>query len=214
MVWLFGVVWLFWLRVGLLYRVPAVGRSPQGELSRVMDRNFYYIGIAFFGIVNGLFNQTWLLFALIHAQILSPALLFGSVGLTLMFASLMVSTATIILGGIPAAIYERWVGAKEDSTEASLWIWLAGTGLLTLPGDGQFPQDRPLIAPTVRTNLSRTRRRTSVRQTAGSALQRLTRSVFRSGFAPALPVERMRGSMLTKPGKRYQAPQSPQRPPK
>jgi hypothetical protein len=107
-----------------------------------MDRTFYYIGIAFFGVINGLFNQTWLLFALIHAQILSPALLFGSVGLTLMFASLMVSTATIILGGIPAAIYEHWVGAKEDSTEASLWIWLAATGLLTLPARGQFPQDR------------------------------------------------------------------------
>ena len=92
-----------------------------------MDRTFYYIGIALFGVVNGLFNQTWLLFALLHAQILSPALLFGSVGLTLMFASLMVSTATIILGGIPAAIYEHIIGAKEDSTEVSLWIWLAGT---------------------------------------------------------------------------------------
>jgi hypothetical protein len=105
-----------------------------------MDRTLYYIGIAFFAMVNGLFNQTWLLFALIHVQILSPALLFGSVGLTLMFASLMVSTATIILAGIPAAIYERVVGAKDDSTEASLWIWLAGTGLLTLPAMGNFFQ--------------------------------------------------------------------------
>jgi hypothetical protein len=103
-----------------------------------MDRTFYYIGIAFFGIINGLFNQTWLLLALIHVQILSPALLFGSVGLTLMFASLMVSTATIIVGGIPAAIYERLVGAKDDSTEASLWIWLAGTAILTLPAMGNF----------------------------------------------------------------------------
>jgi hypothetical protein len=103
-----------------------------------MDRTFYYIGIALFGVVNGLFNQTWLLFALLHAQILSPALLFWSVGLTLMFASLMVSTATIILGGIPAAIYEHIIGAKEDSTEVSLWIWLAGTALLTLPAMGNF----------------------------------------------------------------------------
>ena len=118
--------------------VPAARRSPQGELSHTMDRTFYYIGIAFFGMINGLFNQTWLLFALIHAQILSPALLFGSVGLTLMFASLMVSTATIILGGIPAAIYEHVIGAKEDSTEVSLWIWLAGTALLTLPAMGNF----------------------------------------------------------------------------
>ena len=103
-----------------------------------MDRTFYFVGIAFFGMVNGLFNQTWLVFALIHVQILAPALLFGSVSLTLMFTSLMVSTATIILGGIPAAIYERVIGAKADSTEASMWIWLAGTALLTLPAIGDF----------------------------------------------------------------------------
>ena len=57
-----------------------------------------------------------------------------------MFASLMASTATIIVGGIPAAIYERFIGAKDDSTEASLWIWLAGTALLTLPAIGNFFQ--------------------------------------------------------------------------
>jgi hypothetical protein len=107
-----------------------------------MERHWYYIGIAFFGMVNGIFNQLALLFALIHAQILAPALLFGSVPLTLMFASLMVSTATIILAGVPAAIYERYVGAKEDSTEASLWIWLAGTAILTLPAMGNFLQYR------------------------------------------------------------------------
>jgi hypothetical protein len=103
-----------------------------------MDRNMYYVAIAFFGMVNGIFNQLWLLFALIHVQILAPALLFGSVPLTLIFSSLMVSTATIILAGIPAAIYEHFVGAKEDSTEVSMWIWLAGTALLTLPAIGNF----------------------------------------------------------------------------
>ena len=105
-----------------------------------MERHWYFVGIAFFGMINGLFNQVALWFALIPMQILAPALLFGSVSLTLMFASLMVSTATIILGGIPAAIYERLIGAKEDSTDASLWIWLAGTGLLTLPAMGNFLQ--------------------------------------------------------------------------
>ena len=105
-----------------------------------MDRNFYYVGIAFFGMINGIFNQLALLFALIHVQILAPALLFGSVPLTLMFSSLMVATGTIILGGIPAALYERFVGAKDDSTEASLWVWLAGTGILTIPAIGNFIQ--------------------------------------------------------------------------
>lgn len=103
-----------------------------------MERNLYYIGIAFFGMINGIFNQTALLFALIHLQILAPALLFGSSALTLLFSSLMVSTATIIIAGIPAAFYERFIGAKEDSTFASLWIWLASTALLTLPAIGNF----------------------------------------------------------------------------
>ena len=103
-----------------------------------MDRVYYYVGIAFFATINGLFNQLGVLFALIHAQILAPALLFGSVPLTLMFASLMVSTATVILGGIPAMIYERYIGAKDDSTEASLFIWLAGTALLSVPAIGNF----------------------------------------------------------------------------
>ena len=50
----------------------------------------------------------------------------------------MVSTATIILAGIPAAIYERFIGAKDDSTVVSMWIWLAGTAILTLPAIGNF----------------------------------------------------------------------------
>lgn len=102
-----------------------------------MSRNFYYIGIAFFGMINGIFNQLWLIFALVYVQTFAAPLLFGSVSLTLMFASLMVSTATIILGGIPAAIFERVTGAS-DSNDASLWIWLVGTALLTLPAAGNF----------------------------------------------------------------------------
>ena len=103
-----------------------------------MDRNFYYVGIAFFGMVNGVFNQLAVLFALIHVQVLAPTLLFGSVPLTLFFTSLMVSTATVILGGVPAALYERFVGVKDDSSETSMWIWLAGTGILTIPAVGNF----------------------------------------------------------------------------
>lgn len=103
-----------------------------------MDRQYYYIAIAFFGMINGLFNQVALLFAILHVQILAPALLFGSTGLTLLMSSLMVSTATIILGGIPAAIYERVTSSDRESSLVSLWIWLAGTAMLTLPAIGNF----------------------------------------------------------------------------
>ena len=102
-----------------------------------MERNAYYIGIAFFGMINGLFNPA-LAFAYVVSKILMYGPLFGSEALITYFASLMLSTATVILGGIPAAIYEHVVGAKDDSTVASLWIWLAATAILTLPAIGNF----------------------------------------------------------------------------
>jgi hypothetical protein len=103
-----------------------------------MNRDWYYIAIAAFGMINGLFNQALVPTAYVFMKILAPALLFGSEALTLMFSSLMVSTGTIIVAGIPAALYERFVGAKDDSTEASMFIWLALTGLFTLPAVGNF----------------------------------------------------------------------------
>jgi hypothetical protein len=102
-----------------------------------MERNFYYIGIAFFGMINGLFSPL-LLFAYVWSKVLMSFPLFEVEGLIFYFASLMLSTATIILGGIPAAIYERFAGIADDSTPTSLWIWLAGTAILTVPAIGDF----------------------------------------------------------------------------
>lgn len=102
-----------------------------------MERHWYYIGIAFFGMVNGMFHPLRVM-TYIFTKVLMTVPLFGSEALIFYFSSLMLATATIILAGIPAVIYERCVGAKEDSTEASLWIWLAGTAILTLPAIGGF----------------------------------------------------------------------------
>jgi hypothetical protein len=102
-----------------------------------MERNFYYVGIAFFGMINGIFNPL-ILFAYVWSKVLVSYLLFDVEQLVFYFASLMLSTATVILGGIPAAIYERFNGIKDDSTVTSLWIWLAGTAILTIPAIGNF----------------------------------------------------------------------------
>lgn len=45
---------------------------------------------------------------------------------------LAISVMTLLLGAIPAALYERLRGLKE-STPVSLGIWLAATGLIALP---------------------------------------------------------------------------------
>ncbi len=102
-----------------------------------MERQWYYIGIAFFGMINGMFNPLRV-FSYIFSKILMDVPLFGSEALIFYFSSLMTATATIILAGIPAAIYERLAGIKDDSTVVSLWIWLAGTAILTVPALGNF----------------------------------------------------------------------------
>ena len=48
------------------------------------------------------------------------------------FPSLLITVFTLLLGGIPAAIYERVRGLR-DSTSASLLIWLVATILITAP---------------------------------------------------------------------------------
>jgi len=101
------------------------------------ERNFYYIGIAFFGMINGIFNPFFVIVFQVSIYLMAEPL-FGSTAAIAYFASLMLSTATIILGGIPAALYERHIGAKDDSTVTSLWIWLAGTAVLTIPAIGNF----------------------------------------------------------------------------
>ncbi|MPZ38475.1 MAG: hypothetical protein GEU95_10450 [Rhizobiales bacterium] len=102
-----------------------------------MERHWYYIGIAFFGMINGMFHPLRV-FSYIFSKILMSVPLFGSEALIFYFSSLMTATATIILAGIPAAIYERFAGIKDDSTVVSLWIWLAGTAVLTIPALGNF----------------------------------------------------------------------------
>jgi hypothetical protein len=104
-----------------------------------MNRNFYFIAIAFFGMINGIpFLHPMYIIAFGYSVQLMAAPLFGSTSLIAYFASLMLSTLTIIVAGIPAAVYERITGAKDDSNSVSLWIWLAGAALLSLPAMGNF----------------------------------------------------------------------------
>jgi hypothetical protein len=101
------------------------------------ERSLYYIGIAFFGMINGIFNPLFFFVFQVSVYLMAEPL-FSSTAAIAYFSSLMLSTGTVILAGIPAALYERYAGAKDDSTVVSLWIWLAGAGLLTLPAIGNF----------------------------------------------------------------------------
>ncbi len=102
-----------------------------------MERQFYFIGIAFFGMINGMFHPLRVESYIATSYFMSLPL-FGSQGLIFYFSSLMLATGTVILAGIPAAVYERYRGLKDDSNVVALWIWLAGTAALALPAMGSF----------------------------------------------------------------------------
>jgi hypothetical protein len=104
-----------------------------------MERQWYYIGIAAFGMINGIFNPLFP-FGYLFSKMLMYAPLFGNESLIFYFAALMLSTATIIIAGIPSAIYDRIIGMRDDSSIVGLWIWLAGTGILSIPAVGNFLQ--------------------------------------------------------------------------
>ena len=101
-----------------------------------MTKNGFIVAIVGFAILNGMFSPL-LPQAIGAVLIMAPAFFASSISLLLFVSSLLLSTLTIMLAGVPAALYERAMGA-EESTPTSMWIWLAGSALLTLPALNKF----------------------------------------------------------------------------
>lgn len=82
-------------------------------------------------MANGIFSP-YLAVALQIVPVLMPEAFPKTAGWALFFSSLFVSTGTLLLSGIPAALYERLTGAGDDSA-GPVWVWLMGATLLSLP---------------------------------------------------------------------------------
>lgn len=96
-----------------------------------MSRNSFIFAILGFAIVNGIFSPL-LPQALAAVLIMGPAFFATSISILFFFSSLLLATLTIMVAGVPAALYERFTGAEESSA-VSMWIWLAGAAIITLP---------------------------------------------------------------------------------
>ena len=97
-----------------------------------MQRDVLLVATVGASLLNGmhfspLFDPVFfLLKPFVAAVIASPLLLFY-------FTSVLISLVTLMLAGIPAALYERFRGHTETSP-VSLGIWFAGTMLASIPG--------------------------------------------------------------------------------
>lgn len=98
----------------------------------------YVIAIMLFATINGIFSP-FIVLMIPFVLVLMPEFFLQSLSVLLFISSILLSTLTLILGGIPAALYERWIGQTESSG-VSMWLWLAGVGLLTLPAAANFLQ--------------------------------------------------------------------------
>ena len=87
--------------------------------------------------LNGMFSP-FLRVAIPVVIALMPEWFPPTVSWVLFFGAVFLSTLTLVIGGIPAALYERlWEG--ERFTGVSMYIWLVCCALLTIPALGNLP---------------------------------------------------------------------------
>lgn len=97
----------------------------------MLDRQTLLLLIIGVCIVNGIFSP-YLRIAIPVSAALLPELFPRTVEWVLFWGSILLSSATLLFSGVPAALYERLV-QREEKSDAFMWIWLAGAVVLTLP---------------------------------------------------------------------------------
>ena len=95
----------------------------------MFDRQTLLLFVLGLSLVNGILSP-YLNIAIPVAAALLPELFPRTVEWVLFWSSILLSTATLLFSGVPAALYERWV---EKESVTSMWIWFGGAVLLTSP---------------------------------------------------------------------------------
>lgn len=98
------------------------------------DRQTLFLIVLGVCVANGIFSP-YLRLAIPVAAVLLPELFPRTLEWVLFWSSVLVASATLLLSGVPAALYERLV-ERDGAGTASMWIWLAGAAALSLPALG------------------------------------------------------------------------------
>lgn len=98
----------------------------------LLKRDGMLVGIAGLSLLNGMHFSPFFDPAFVLFRIFAPGFFISSPLLLFYFTSLLLSVATLIIAGVPAALFERMTGRTQSDT-VSLGIWLAGTALLAAP---------------------------------------------------------------------------------
>ncbi|MDZ4841100.1 MAG: hypothetical protein SH859_03005 [Hyphomicrobium aestuarii] len=102
------------------------------ERQDIMQRDVLLVATAACSLLNGQSFSPLLTMGAILLKPFVAGTLLASPIVFLYLTSLFVSIITLLLAGIPAALYERYKG-NQNSTPMSLGIWFFATVFLTLP---------------------------------------------------------------------------------
>ena len=97
----------------------------------MLDRHTLFLVVLGVCVVNGIFSP-YLKVAVPIGAALLPELFPRTVEWVLFWSSILLSSATLLFSGVPAALYERLLKHHPDDT-GSMWVWLAGAVVLSLP---------------------------------------------------------------------------------
>jgi hypothetical protein len=108
--------------------------APQHDMDQrevQMKRDVMMVATAGLSLVNGMHFSPWFDPVAILMKPFIAGTFFSTPLVFLYLVSIFISAMTLLLAGVPAALFERWKGLKETSP-TSLYIWFAGTLLLTV----------------------------------------------------------------------------------
>lgn len=95
-------------------------------------RDGLLVGIAGFALLGGMHFSPYFDPVYVLLRPFTPTLIVSSPLLTFYFTSLFIAISTVILAGIPAALFERVTG-RQVSDGYSLGIWFIGVMLFAAP---------------------------------------------------------------------------------
>jgi hypothetical protein len=107
-------------------------QGSRGRGSRLVGQGVPLVGVAAVAAFNGTLFSPIFDSIFYYLDTFARGSLFYSPQLYLILTSVFISLMTLLIAGIPAALYERIRGLKT-STPVSLGIWLVTALLLSLP---------------------------------------------------------------------------------
>jgi hypothetical protein len=97
-----------------------------------MSSNPFMAAIMAVAILNGIFSPFFVVTSQVMLTAILPPLLLAGASFIAFFGSLVAATATIMLAGVPAALFERATG-RQTTDAAAYSVWLVTAIVISFP---------------------------------------------------------------------------------